>query len=175
MNNPAQFPLSARIFHWGMAALIFSMLLAGLSMVQTLQAWHAPIVAAHKFFGVLALIAVIARLANRFRFKSPALPADLPAAQKLAAMVTQALLYICMFAMPITGFLMVSASGQGINMLGLFTLPPIGEPSLVGYSFFRELHAITAVLLMLLIVMHVTAAVYHGLIRNDNVLRSMLR
>ncbi len=175
MNHPTDFPLSARLFHWGMAALILSKLLAGLSMVQTLQPWHLPILAAHQFFGLVALLAVIARLANRLRFRAPPLPADLGKAQKLAAKLTQALLYLAMLAMPISGYLMVSASGQGVNLLGWLTLPPLGEASLVRYSFYRELHALIAYALIVLLIVHIGAALHHGLIRKDGVLSAMLR
>ncbi|MGY6555403.1 MAG: cytochrome b [Wenzhouxiangella sp.] len=175
MNASTHYPVSARLFHWGMAALILSMLLAGLAMVQTLQPWHLPIVAAHKFFGLIALLAVLARLANRLRFRAPALPSELGVAQQWAARVVQILLYGAMLAMPLSGYLMVSASGQGVSLLGLLTLPPLGEASLVRYSFYRELHAMIAWALIVLVVVHIGAALHHGLIRRDGVLSSMLR
>lgn len=166
---------SMRIFHWAMAALILSMLFAGLAMVQTLAPWHAPILAAHKAFGVLAFVAVIARLINRWRSTTPPLPTDLPAAQAFAAKATQVLLYAAMLLMPISGYLMVSASGQAIDIFGWFYLPALGAESLTRYGLFREMHAYVAYSFILLLLMHIGAALYHGWVRQDSVLSSMLR
>ncbi|MCL5043094.1 MAG: cytochrome b [Gammaproteobacteria bacterium] len=168
------YPISMRVFHWAMAALILSMLFAGLTMVQTLAPWHTPILAAHKVFGVLALIGVIARLLNRLRSKAPALPADLPATQVFAAKATQVLLYAAMLLMPISGYLMVSASGQAIDVFGWFYLPALGGESLTRFALLREMHAYVAYGFILLLLMHIGGALYHGWVRQDGVLGSML-
>ena len=168
------YPTSMRVFHWAMAALILSMLFAGLTMVQTLAPWHLPLLAAHKVFGVLAFAGVIARLLNRWRSKTPALPADLPAIQVFAAKATQVLLYTAMLLMPISGYLMVSASGQAIDIFGWFYLPALGGESLTRYALFREIHAYVACGFVLLLLMHIGGALYHGWVRQDGVLGSML-
>lgn len=106
MSQADVYSLPARILHWAMALLLFSLLLAGLAMVQSLQTWHLTLLTAHKAMGVLALLLVVVRLAVRLTHTPPALPDNLSAAQKHAAHGTQVLLYVAMFAMPITGLLM---------------------------------------------------------------------
>lgn len=167
------FPLSMRIFHWGMAALLLSLILAGLAMVQSLQPWQVTILALHKAFGVVALIAVILRLINRMRQPIPALPADLPAWQKLAARGSHVLLYAAMIAMPVSGYLMQSAAGRAVDIFGLFSLPPLMSPNLALYGVFREAHGWIAYALIALILVHIAAALQHGLVRKDGVLKSM--
>lgn len=169
-----QYPLSMRIFHWGMAALLLSLLFAGLAMVQSLQTWQPTVLTLHKAFGILALVAVILRLANRLRQSTtPDLPSDLPAWQRFSARASHVLLYAAMFAMPISGYLMQSAAGRPVSVFGWFHLPPLIDTNVVTYAVFREMHGWVAVLMILLILLHIGAALHHGLVRKDGVLRSM--
>ncbi|RUO31112.1 cytochrome b [Aliidiomarina soli] len=174
MTQPVTtFPLSMRIFHWGMAALVLSMIFAGLAMVQSLQTWQPTVLALHKAFGVVALVAVLLRLINRLRSRVPELPSDLPSWQVFAAKASHVLLYAALFAMPISGYLMQSAAGRAVDVFGIFTLPPLMSADLVWYGVFREMHSWVAYALIALLVVHIAAALQHGLLRQDGVLKSM--
>lgn len=175
-TTPHVYPLSMRVFHWGMAALLLSLLFAGLAMVQSLQTWQPTVLALHKAFGVIALIAVLARLINRLRHNTlPALPSDLPSWQQFAARASHVLLYAAMIAMPVSGYLMQSAAGRSVSMFGWFSLPPLMDANLIAYAVFREFHGWVAMALIALIVVHIGAALHHGLVRKDGVLKSMLK
>ncbi|GAB3096704.1 cytochrome b [Aestuariicella hydrocarbonica] len=172
MNN--RFSLSMRIFHWAMAALLISLLSAGLLMVQSLEPWQITILGLHKSFGVLAAILVIIRLLNRFRNMVPDLPSDLSALQKAIARLSHVLLYGFMLAMPISGYLMQYAAGRPVEVFSLFRLPASLSVDIQTYSIFRELHGWLALFLMALICLHAVAALHHHFVRKDNVLKSML-
>lgn len=168
------FPLSMRLFHWGMAALVLSLIFAGLAMVQSLQTWQPTVLALHKAFGVVAFIAVLARLINRLRqTQLPQLPGDLPVWQQQVARASHVLLYAALIAMPVSGYLMQSAAGRAVSVFGWFSLPPVMEANLVAYAVFREFHGWLAIALTLLIILHIAAALHHGLVRKDGVLKSM--
>jgi cytochrome b561 len=79
-----------------------------------------------------------------------------------------------MILMPVSGWLMQSADGRAVNVFGLVTLPQLIEQNIKAYSLFREFHAYMAWLLIATISIHVLGALYHGLIRQDRVLASML-
>ncbi len=168
------YPPSARLLHWAMAALILSMLFLGVSMIDSFAPWQHPARMLHKSFGILALLLVALRLANRLRFPAPALPADLAPAQRLAARASQVLLYALMITVPLTGWAMQSAGGVPVRVFGLFTLPPITPVRLELYALFRDGHALLTWSLFGLILLHVGAALHHGLIRRDGVLAGML-
>lgn len=174
MSNVNSYPTSAKLFHWVMALMIISMLLLGVSMVQSLAPWHAKAIFYHRSVGVLVLVLVLFRLANRLFFKAPKLPLDLPRLQVFAAHLTQVMLYTAMITMPLSGWLMQSADGRLVSVFGLFNLPPLIHSNLVAYGFFRELHSLLAWSLIIIILMHAGAALYHRLIRKDKVLQSML-
>ncbi|MCC5854114.1 MAG: cytochrome b [Idiomarina sp.] len=164
---------AARIMHWAMAFLLLSLLFAGLSMVQSLAPWHLTLLGLHKSFGVIALIGVVIRLVIRLRNPAPALPASVPAWQQRIARVSHILLYAAMFAMPITGYLMQNAAGRPIVFFDLFVLPALLPISLPLYGILRELHGLIALGFILLILVHIGAALHHGWVKRDGVLNSM--
>lgn len=174
MSRPEIYSLPARVLHWIMALLLLSLLLAGLTMVQSLQSWQPTLLAAHKSFGVVALLLVLVRLGVRLTHQPPDLPASLSAPQKAAAHATQVLLYVAMVGMPLSGLLMQGAAGRPVTVLGLFTIPALLSVDLSTYALLRELHTWMAWGLIALVMLHVGAALHHGLIRRDSVLRSML-
>lgn len=56
----------------------------------------------------------------------------------------------------------------------MFQLPLLVSEGIEAYGLYRELHGILAWALFGVIVMHISAALHHGLIRQDSVLPSML-
>ena len=174
MSNTHKFSVSMRLFHWGVAALVMSMLAAGLLMVRSLEPWQLSILTVHKAFGIVAALLVLARLVNRLFHQVPALPDDLSSLQKLIAKASHWLLYLLLFAMPISGYLMQYSAGRPIDVFGWFRLPAALNVDIENYAVFRELHGWLAIALMALVVLHVAAAFHHHFIRKDKVLRSML-
>ena len=174
MTNTERFSLSMRLFHWGMAALIFAMLTAGLLMVASLDGWQLTVLTAHKVFGVIAALLVSARLINRLRQPIPALPDDLSHWQKMSARVSHWLLYGLLFAMPVSGYLMQYFAARPIDVFGWFRLPAALNVDIYYYALFRELHFVLAIALVGLVALHIGAALHHHIIRKDTVLKSML-
>ena len=135
----------------------------------------------HKSFGLAALALVAARLLWRFANPSPALPAAMPGWQKLGAHGTHVALYGLMLAIPLTGWLMVSASPLGIPTLffNLFTVPHLPVPGFLGEAAaaegtMKEVHDLLGTLLIVVVIAHVAAAVKHHLIDRDDILKRMV-
>ena len=169
------FTLPARVLHWLMAIMILAMLFIGVGMVASVSERHEWLLRIHKPLGIAILILAVLRLAVRLRHPPPALPVDLPAAQKLAAHASHWLLYILMLTMPLIGWAMLSAGGYPVMLSDSLRLPPIFPTSPVAFAVLRHLHSWFAMLLFLTFLAHMAAALYHGLIRRDGVLSSMLR
>lgn len=174
MNNAAMYPLAMRIMHWLMAALILALLFVGLSMVTSLSAWQYQLLAWHKAAGLVAAFAVVLRFIIRLRSTVPSLPASMPKVQQQLAKLTHLAFYLLLVAMPLTGYLMQNAAGRPLQFLGI-PLPQLLSTDLAWYGLLRELHAWCSVLLIMLIVLHITAALYHGVIKADGVLGSMCK
>ena len=173
-NTTGLFSLPARILHWLMAAMILAMLFIGVGMVASVSERHEWLLRIHKPLGIAILPLAVVRLAVRLRHPPPPLPADLPALQKLAALASHWLLYFLMLAMPLIGWAMLSAGGYPVMLGTSLRLPPIFPTSPVAFAVLRHLHTGFAMLLFLTFLAHMAAALYHGLIRRDGVLSSML-
>lgn len=162
----------ARILHWLMAVLIVAMLFVGVAMVSSIAA-RPMLIDLHRPLGIAILLLAIVRLGYRLRHRPPALPADLPAWQVLAAHASHMLLYALMLAMPLIGWMMLSAGGYPVTLVGGLQLPPISPHDATLYAWLRDAHGWLAYLLFAVVLAHLCAALFHHWVRRDDVLRSM--
>lgn len=170
--TPLFHPL-ARLLHWLMAVLLLSMLFIGVGMVSSLAEWQPRLVAVHKPLGLALLCLVVVRSLVRLTHPAPALPGDLPRVQRLAAHLSHLLLYGLMFALPLVGWAMQGAAGYPLVLAG-HAVPTLVAQDADLYALLRAAHGYLAYLLFATVLLHLAAALYHGLIRRDGVLSSML-
>ena len=172
----------AVIFHWLIAFFILGLLAVGKYMTGleendpvrfVLTQWH-------KSFGLTVLALSLLRLLWRFTHRPPAALATIPQWQERAASAAHILLYVLMFAIPITGWIMVSASPLNIdtvlfNVIPIPHLPPFSELSNKGEieHQFREYHELLGNGLILLLLVHTGAALKHHLRDKDATLVRM--
>jgi len=174
MNGPTdRFVLPARILHWLMAALILAMLFIGAGMVSTVNDRYPELLAWHRPIGIAILILAVIRLGVRVTHRPPPLPADVPAMQAAAARASHYVLYGLMIAMPLIGWAMQSAGGYPVILWKGVVLFPILPHAVQLYGWLRFAHGLLAYAFFLLILAHLGAALFHGLIRRDGVFRSM--
>ena len=83
-------------------------------------------------------------------------------------------LYVLLLAMPIAGYIANSAFGAVTPFFGLFDLPPIVDKNEVLAAQLFTIHRWVGWLVIVLVLIHVSAALYHYLIRRDSVLQRML-
>jgi cytochrome b561 len=162
-----------RVIHWTMAICIVAMFFIGVGMVSTIAPKYVPLLAIHKTLGILILLLVIVRLLVRWRYGAPALPADLPIPMKLAAELSHYALYGLMIAMPLLGWAMLSAGAYPIVLLGHLSLPPILPQNEQLHTLLWDAHHYLAFAFFGLFLMHLAAALFHGLVRRDGVFEAM--
>lgn len=187
-NTKTSWGWAARLLHWVTAGVILFALGLGFYMVEVLSGTDSEtllerfaLTQTHKSWGVLAFALVALRLVWRAMNPTPSLPDGMSGLERTAAHGGHIALYVCMIAMPISGWLMASASPlqdtYGIkNMVfGLFELP---DPFVPGSSELDEtlkaVHFYTALALVVLVVVHIAAALKHALINKDGVMRRMI-
>ncbi|QBF27315.1 cytochrome b [Pseudomonas tructae] len=167
--KPVAFHPLARLLHWLMAVLILAMLFIGVSMVNDLSPRHTWLVSLHKAIGLALLLLVLVRIGLRLLLPQPPLPDDLPTLQHRAAKASHLLLYGLMLAMPLLGWGMLSAGGYPLPL----QLPALLPHDLQLYALLRQAHGWLAYVLFASVLVHLGAALMHGLVRRDGVLRSM--
>src|ERR1700758_2435104 len=162
-----------RLLHWLMAVCILAMLFIGVGMVSTVTPKSLPLVAIHKSLGIAILVLALIRLAVRLRYGAPSLPADLPEPMKLAAILSHYALYALMIGMPLIGWGVLSASAYPVVLYGGVQLPAILPHSDSLHALLWSAHFYLAFAFFALILMHVAAALFHALVRQDGVFDSM--
>jgi cytochrome b561 len=173
MRPAQQFPAFSRLIHWTMAAMILAMLFIGVGLMTTATARYTELVSIHRPLGIAILALVLVRIVNRWINRPPPLPRSVPPLQQFAAHASHLALYGLMIAMPLIGWGMLSAAGYPIVFYGPLQLPPILPQNAGLYAGLRTAHSILAYLLFATILLHLGAALFHGLIRRDGVLESM--
>ena len=169
-----RFSATQRLLHWLMAVGILAMLFIGVGMVSTIGQRYVALLVTHKTLGILILVLAVVRLVVRFISGAPALPPDLPLPMKLAAHLSHLALYLLMIAMPLIGWAMMSAAAYPIVLYGGVRLPPILPQSASLHAMLWSAHFYLAFAFFALVVMHLAAALFHGLVRRDGVLQTML-
>jgi cytochrome b561 len=169
----------ARLFHWLTVCLLAIQFPVGVYMVYRgpgQNVWDATtntLYAGHKLVGVIVLMLIIARLAYRFGVGAPAPAATLAAWQKAVSALNHWGMYLLLIVVPVLGYLAICYF-PAVNIFGPVSLPAIVAPDRALYDRVIVWHKIGAGVLAALIALHVVAALYHHLLRRDEVLSRML-
>ena len=174
-NTTRRWGLIAQLFHWVIVALIIVQLtLAEMADDLPNGMRKLTLLARHKSFGITILMLVIVRLLWRSLNPTPLLPTTLKPYERLLARWTHALLYVLLFAMPLSGWMMSSARGFPVSWFGFFTLPDLVPKNKSLYEALITTHETLAWVLAVVVVLHVAAALKHHFMLRDDVLRRML-
>ena len=172
-NTETSYGGVAIILHWVMAILIIGLIMLGIYMVGLPISYQKlKLYGWHKEYGFLALALVVIRLWWRLINMTPQLA--LPIFEKIAARTVHWLFYFCMFAMPLTGWMITSAAGLPASFFGLFVLPNLILPNEETRLLFQLIHQWLGYALLGLIFLHTSAALKHHFINKDDILRRML-
>ena len=172
MTAADRFMPTQRVLHWAMAVAILAMLFIGVGMVSTIRPDHLTLVAIHKPLGLAILILALVRLGVRLRVGAPGLPIDLPGPMKLAARLSHVAFYVLMIGMPLIGWGMLSAGAYPLHVLGV-TLPAILPQSDGLHTLLWNAHRALAFAFFALILVHLSAGLFHALVRRDGVFEAM--
>lgn len=167
-----KYTLPMRAIHWIMAVLIITLLAVGLWMTSLPQddVNRGAIYGMHKSFGILALIFVLIRVANRMRSEVPAMPKEITYFYAKVSGITIFLLYVCMVAQPVSGFLMSDFSGYPVHFFGI-ALPSIVEKNPETGKLFVTIHEYLGFALIGLITLHLAGSLKHYFSEKVNLLK----
>lgn len=181
-NSQARYGLVALAFHWLIALAIVAMLVLGSIMTDLPNSPRKfALYQLHKSVGMTILAASLLRLGWRLANPPPPLPASMAALEALAAKAAHAGFYLLMIGLPLSGWMMVSASPLNIptRIFGVFELPHLPWLSTLAdkkpvEDALKEVHELAAWTLAALLLLHVAAALRHHLLLKDDILRRML-
>lgn len=173
-NSAAQYGSVSKFFHWLIFILVFLMIAIVFLAVSGL--FSKPIVGElfdiHKVTGLVILILVILRLLWALSNQWPQI--NRPSWEIYLARFVHAILYLLLLAMPIVGWIGVTAAGFPPEIFGykLF-FPGITENKALADSLL-DAHVVMAWILIILLGLHIVASFKHHFIHKDDILKRML-
>jgi cytochrome b561 len=163
-----------KMFHWIVAVLVLGLIPAGLTMNRIHEGpVQDTLFDLHRSFGMVVLALVLLRIANRLIEGVPVPAQSLSPFERTASITVHKLLYGLLVVMPLLGWAAMSAYGGDWQVFYLFTPPSLlakSEP--LSDALFR-LHEIGGFILAGLLILHIGAALVHGL-RHDGIVARML-
>jgi cytochrome b561 len=172
--NAYKYTAPAKLLHWlTVPALVTEYSIGWLMPHVHRRTRPVDLISLHLSIGALVMLLVLVRLL--WRCTHPSTPElKTPPLSQWLARATHRLLYLLLFAFPLMGWVNASSRGWGMSLFGVVPLPPLsaaGSP--LGHAF-GSLHKPTAWVLVALIALHLTGALYHHVVAKDDTLRRML-
>lgn len=182
-NTPTRYGLVAMILHWLIALAVIAMLTLGFVMGEVREGspLQFQLFQWHKSIGITILLLTVLRLAWRLMNRRPPFPPTMRPWERTLARLTHFAFYALLFALPLTGWAMVSTSPLAIPTLLYGVVPwphlpwlaEVRDPEAVEAAL-SETHELLAFTMIALLLLHVAGALRHHFILHDTVLRRML-
>jgi len=160
--------------HWlTLLLIVVAYVIGSLLEDMTLSPLKLKLYAWHKWLGMLVLFLLPWRLLLRLTDRLDSTAGLFPWEARASAAMHGAL-YLLLLAAPLLGWLQSSAAGFPVVGFGAKPLPDLVGKDRALAKILKELHAGSVNLLLALVVLHATAALYHQHFRHDGVLARMV-
>ncbi|UTO55129.1 cytochrome b/b6 domain-containing protein [Neoehrlichia mikurensis] len=152
-----------------MAIIIIFLIIVGLYMTAIAPSnTKSVLYSAHKALGIISMVLIMIRIVSRLSSKIPPYSEVIAPFFIIASRFVHILLYVFMIVMPLSGYMMSSASNKPITMI-FFDFPLI-LPTNKNLAFvFHKIHILSAYTLIILIILHILGALKHLIINKDNI------
>ncbi|MBA4245066.1 MAG: cytochrome b [Pseudomonas sp.] len=174
-NTSARYGLVSVLLHWLVALVVFGLFALGYWMVglSYYDPWRQSAPDLHKSIGILLFAVMLLRLLWRLFSPAPAALASHGRLTRLASRLGHGLLYLGLFGVMISGYLISTADGRGIYVFGLFSVPATltGIPQQEDIA--GAIHEYLAWGLVIFAGLHGLAALKHHFIDRDSTLLRM--
>lgn len=164
------------LLHWLVALLVICTFALGVTMtgIPGLTPTKLKYFSWHKWLGVTVLGLTCLRLSWRLAHAAPAYPAEMAVWQQKAASGLHGLLYLLMFAIPLSGYFYSLAAGVPVVYLGVIPLPVFIAPDPKLKELLKAVHYALNMSLLVVVGLHVLAALKHHFIDRDSIFKRIL-
>ncbi len=152
-----------------MAAMIFMLIVVGFNMGGAPDDMKPFLYRIHKAFGITVLLLVFVRLLFRFCTTVPKMP-DNSFLNRIAKVVHW-LLYLTMFSIPISGYVISSASGKPISWFFGIDIPLFIDKSVEITGYASTMHLLGVRIFIVMILLHFLGTLKHLVINKENILK----
>lgn len=174
-NTSARYGLVSVLLHWLVALAVFGLFALGFWMVglSYYDPWRQSAPDLHKSIGILLFATMLLRVLWRLVNPAPAALENHGALTRLASKLGHAALYLGLFGVMISGYLISTADGRGIEVFGLFSVPATLTGIEHQEDIAGDIHEYLAWGLVIFAVVHGLAALKHHFIDRDSTLLRM--
>lgn len=172
-NSENKYGLITKTIHWVTALLILMLLCMGFKMTSLPfgedKLWVYML---HKSLGLTVLLLAFVRVAWHVISKRPS---DLPTHatwEKKLAHVVHFLIYVALFAMPLSGWIMSSAGDFTVQFFGI-NMPDIAPKNEKLFDATLWFHQTMALVIIAVVALHAAGALKHHFIDRDITLKRM--
>ena len=170
-----RYPSALRWLHWLVVMLLIAQFAIAWTMPDVkrgtlptgLISWHLSV-------GILIWLVMAARLCVRAASAVPQEPTDLPPALSILARGTHYTLYALLLVLPVLGYINASGRGWNVRLFGIGPLPQLASPHAHWAMAMGDVHKTAALVLLAVVALHVSGALYHALVLRDGTLRRIL-
>jgi cytochrome b561 len=174
-NPPDRWGAVSQALPWLIVVLLVTMAWLGLTMTDLPNTPHkARLYGLHKSIGLTLLALAVLRLGWRLNAGAPRELEAIPRWQRRIAQATHAALYLLLFVIPLSGWVINSASGFPLRWFGLFRVPALTARDAALNALAKDWHVALFWTLVALASVHAAAALYHHLFQRDATLVRML-
>lgn len=174
-NTPARYGMVSVLLHWLVALAVFGLFALGFWMVglSYYDPWRQSAPDLHKSIGILLFSVMLLRVLWRLFNPAPAALSSHSQLTRLASKLGHGVLYLGLFGVMISGYLISTADGRGIEVFGLFSVPATltGIPQQEDIA--GAIHEYLAWGLVIFAGLHGLAAFKHHFIDRDSTLLRM--
>jgi cytochrome b561 len=173
--DSSRYTRPAIALHWLIALIVFISFPVGLYMADLpVSPTKLKLYSYHKWAGVTVFALALLRIWWRATHAAPAMPASVPPWQKALAHGTHHLLYLLLFAVPLSGWLMSSAKGFQTVYFGVLPIPDLLAKNKELGEQLEVIHMLLNYTMAVLVATHVAAALKHHFVDRDDILIRML-
>lgn len=175
-NNESRYGHLSLLLHWGVALTVYGMFALGLWMVTLgyYDSWYHSAPEIHKSIGILLFIVLIFRVIWRWISPPPKALSSYSKLTRISAHIAHMLLYLILFSILISGYLISTADGQAISVFDWFTVPALFKGEGEQADLAGNIHLYLAWAVVVLSLLHAAGALKHHFIDKDITLKRML-
>ena len=173
-NTEKEYGSISKIFHWTVLVLVIVMLaIASQSTELPSGPEKLELILLHASFGLLLLFVLSARLIWRWLNITPAKMPHIPLWQHVISRTVHYGLYLMLFVQIFNGMARFATAGYKVPFFGLFEVGFPMQKDEAMNELIGDLHGIFPIVILVLLGIHILAALYHHFWLKDHTLRRM--
>lgn len=174
-NDRLRYGIVSVLLHWLVAFAVFGLFLLGLWMTSLdyYHPWYQKGPNLHRSIGVLLFLTMVLRLSWRWRVGVPESLNSHSKFERVVGHLVHVLLYLMLFGVMVSGYLISTADGRAVQVFGWFEVPALLSGLEGQEDFAGEVHLFMAYATMAFVALHLLGALKHHFIDRDRTLLRM--